>query len=336
MTDKENALRVVRFDAPERVLTGLPTHGLAYRGCNHEGYGGGGHHLPVGSRWTDIWGTRWHKSHAGVMGFPRAHPLGDFPAALRTYRWPDADDERICGRIHDRAPLCNRREQFLAGSHRETLWEKSYMLVGMETLMCAFHAEPNAVRELLRRIMDFQLAVARHYLTVGVEVAGLGDDLGTQAALLFSPDVLHEFFLPEYRRLFHLYKAAGVIVAFHSCGHVEPVLDVFMDLGVDVLNPVQATANDLDAVRRATQGRMALQGGVRSDTIVRGPVSAIRDEVARRLWQLGRDGGYFCSPDQGMPWPKEHIDALHAAVADLGRYPLKPPSDSGQWIADSG
>jgi len=67
---------------------------------------------------------------------------------------------------------------------------------------------------------------------------------------------------------------------------------------------------------------MALQGGVSSATIVAGPVEAIRTEVAERLRQLGRDGGYFCGPDQGMPWPEPHIQALHDAVDDLGRYPL--------------
>ena len=54
MNAKENALRIIRFDNPERIVTGCPTTGIAYRGCNHEGYAGGGHHLPVGSRWTDI------------------------------------------------------------------------------------------------------------------------------------------------------------------------------------------------------------------------------------------------------------------------------------------
>lgn len=77
-------------------------------------------------------------------------------------------------------------------------------------------------------------------------------------------------------------------------------------------------------MRRRTLGRMALQGGVRSSTVVAGPVEAIRGEVAQRLWQLGHEGGYFCGPDQGMPWPEAHIQALRDAVAELGRYPLDP------------
>ena len=328
MNAKENALRIIHFDRPERVMTAPPTHGIAYRGANHEGYEGGGHHLPVGSRWTDIWGTGWHKEHAGVMGFPRQHPLADLPRALRSYPWPDPDDERICGWIDEQAAGWDSSSTLLNGSHRDTLWEKSYMLVGMQDLMCSFFTEPQAVRELLHRIMDFQLGIARHYLAAGVEMVSMGDDLGTQKGLLLSPEIVHEFLVPEYRRLFDLYKAHGVLVNFHSCGHIVPILETWIDLGVDILNPIQATANDLDQVRCLTQGRMALQGGVRSATVMSGPVEAIRTEVAQRLWQLGREGGYFCGPDQGMPWPEAHIRALYEAAEELGRYPLNLPDQA--------
>jgi uroporphyrinogen decarboxylase len=192
----------------------------------------------------------------------------------------------------------------------------------MEGMMVAFYQQPKAAKRILRMIMDFQLAVAEHYLEVGVELVTLGDDLGTQSGALLSPAVVEEFLLPEYRRLCSLYRNNDVIISFHSCGHVEPLLDLFMELGVSVLNPVQATANDLAAVRRRTAGRLALQGGVRSATLVSGPPSAIQAEVAERIRLLGADGGYFCSPDQGMPWPEEHYRVFLDAVADFGVYPI--------------
>ena len=299
-----------------------PRHRVAYLGCHHEGYQGGGHHLPVGSHWADIWGTGWQREHEGVMGFPRVHPLADLVAALRDYRWPDPDDERIYGRIYRQAQAWDRPAAFLSGSHRDTLWEKSYMLVGMEAIMCYFHTEPNAVRELLHRIMDFQLGIARHYLAIGVEMVDTGDDLGTQRGLLLSPRIIGEFLVPEYRRLFELYRRHNVLIMHHSCGHIVPLLDTFMELGVHILNPLQATANDLDQVRRVTQGRMALMGGINSALVMSGPPDAVRAEVARRIWQLGRSGGYFCQPDQGLPWPEAHYAALAAAVEEYGGYPV--------------
>jgi len=323
MNAKENALRIIRFDDPERIVEGPPTHEVGYLGCNHEGYEAPGHDVPVGTTWTDVWGTTWQKEKEGVMGFPRKHPMADLVRGLKEHTWPDPDDERICSRIYKQAENCERAEVFLQGSHRETLWEKSYMLVGMQDLMCFFHTEPGAVKELLHRIIDFDLAVAKHYVSVGVEIAAMGDDLGTQNGLLFSPEILHEFFVPEYRRLFDFYIQHEILIGFHSCGHISPILDVFMDLGVDILNPVQATANDLELVREHTQGRMALQGGINSGLIVTGPIERIRQEVHHRIRQLGRHGGYFCGPDQGMPWPEEHIQALREAVEEYGKYPLQ-------------
>ena len=321
LTARENTQRILAFDHPERVMRDPPFHWLAYRGANHEGYDGGGHDLPVGSVWVDVWGTQWHRSHEGVMGFPRACALNT-PDKLRDYRWPDPDDERICGPIHAGAKAFPGGDVFLAGSHRNTLWEKIYQIVGMENAMEYFFTEPAFMREVLHRIMDFQLALARHYLQAGIEFAMFTDDLGTQQGPLLGPDLVREFFVPEYRRLTSFYKEKGVRIWFHSCGAIEWMIPTFIDLGVDILNPVQATANDRERVRRATQGRLTLHGGVPNDLVLKGPLAAIRAEVQRTLWQLGREGGYFCAPDQHMPFPREHEEAFAQAVNEFGCYPL--------------
>jgi uroporphyrinogen decarboxylase len=317
MNPKENALRNIHFDHPERITGGCPVYTLSYLGCDHQGFTGGGHDSPAGTVWTDIWGTEWHKELEGVMGFPRGNPLAQ-PGALSTYHWPDPDDERICGQIYRQAQDFPGGDRFLAGANRDTLWEKAYMLVGMEKLFVYFYEQPEFVREVLHRIMDFQLGIAAHYLKLGVELVFMSDDLGTQRGPLLNPRLVREFFLPEYQRLFDLYKSHNVLIDFHSCGGIQAFLGMWMDLGVDVLNPVQATANDLDALRAATQGRMALRGGVSSVTIMEGPEERIEQEVRFRIAQLGRSGGYFCDADQVMPFPPEHRQALDRAVERWG------------------
>ncbi|MCE5200166.1 MAG: uroporphyrinogen decarboxylase family protein [Armatimonadota bacterium] len=321
MMQRENTIRTIKFDHPERVSPGPLSYMLTYQGCNHEGYTGCGDDHAVGEMWTDIWGTQWHKEFPDVMGFPYGYPLAD-PVQLDSYQWPNPDDPRICGKIYEMLREYQAGDVFLAGQHRDTLWEKAYMLVGMENMMEYLYTEPDYAREVLHRIMDFQIGIARHYIEAGIEMIWAGDDLGTQCAPLLNPKIVEEFFVPEYKRLFGLYKSRGVIINFHSCGHIEEFLDMFIDLGVDVLNPVQATANDLERVRNRTQGKMALLGGVSTQIIMDGPVERIREEVRKRLWQLGKGGGYFCSPDQGMPFPKENIDAFYKAVDDYGVYPL--------------
>jgi uroporphyrinogen decarboxylase len=326
MNAKENALRIIHFDHPERVVNWLPIHYVCYHGCNHRGFDGGeAHDGPVGSKWFDIWGTRWHKIHGGVMGLPKGYPLAHVNS-LKSYEWPNPDDERICGKIYRMAESFAHDTKFLTGHHRDTLWEKSYMLVGMENIMIYLLTEPGFAKEVFHRIMDFQLGIAQHYVNVGVEHVLLGDDLGTQRGPLVGPRIVAEFLVPEYERLFRFYKERDVLITFHSCGKIEAFLDIFIKLGVDVLNPLQVTANDLDEVRARTKGRMALQGGVSSATVMDGPVDRIAAEVRERIWQLGQDGGYFCDPDQDLPFPKRHTEAFRRAVEEYGCYPLQPPS----------
>jgi uroporphyrinogen decarboxylase len=322
MSPVENFLHTLHFQPADWIPSAAAVFELSYYGANHQGFDWSlSHDSPLGTRWTDIWGTGWHKIHPGVMGMPVVNPLAD-PAALAGYTWPDPDDERICGQVYRLAQTYQREvspdDQLPGASHRDTLWEKAYMLVGMENMMIYFRSEPAFAREVLRHIMDFQLGMARHYLNLGVRVANLGDDLGTQTGSLLGPRIVSEFLVPEYRRLFQLYKEHGVIINFHCCGNLDGVLDVLFDLGIDILNPLQASANDLDAVRARTQGRVCLQGGVSSAVIMDGPVEAIQAEVRQRLAQLGGQGGYICCPDQGMPYPPEHLAAVYTAVEQWG------------------
>ena len=255
------------------------------------------------------------------MGFPRINPLA-MPENLKSYIWPDPNDDRICAKIYKTRESYDGSDVFIGGSHRDTLWEKSYMLVGMENMMEYLYTEPQYAKEILHNIMDFQLGIAKHYIKSGVEIVFMGDDLGTQKSLLIGKEKLYKFFVPEYRRLFDFYRQHGVLISFHSCGHVEPVIDMFMELGVNVLNPVQATANDIVKIRTATEGKMAINGAVSTEIILNGSVSDVEAAVKNAIKTLGKNGGYFCSPDQYMTFPKENIDVFYETVDKYGKYPL--------------
>ncbi len=323
MNRKELALETIRCRNHQKILTEIPTYTLSYLGADHDGYEG--HvdelHRPVGSRWTDIWGTEWHKEYPDLMGLPSYCPISE-PEKLAEYHWPDPDDERIIGAIYrgkeefDR--LEDRENYILCGSHRDTLWEKSYMLVGMEAMMEYFYTEPEFAEEILDRIMEFQLGIARHYLAVGVEMVDMSDDLGSQTSLLMSPAMIQEFLVPRYRKLFEVYKKAGVLVHFHSCGHVLPLFDTFVDLGVDVLNPIQVSANNREEVAASAKGRLSLHGGVSSSVLMTGTPEEIDAEVREAIRVFGKDGGYFCSPDQYMPYPPENLEIMRASIERWG------------------
>jgi len=319
MNAVDNFKQVVAFGSPAYIPHSIPAHSLKYHGADHEDFDGHGHDSPVGTEWTDIWGTVWHKDLDGVMAFPKKFPLADLEQ-LDSFTLVDPDDAKYSGLITELLQKHNPAADLLCGSHRDTLWERAYMLVGMENLMEYFFTEPALVKRLLHRIIDFHLKLAESYIAAGVNLVSMSDDHGTQHSLILGKHILKEFFIPEYERLFSFYKERGVLINFHSCGHIEPLLDTFMYLGVDILNPIQAAANDLDSVRKITQGKMALMGGVNSEILMQGDFNVTRELVKTRMKQLGANGGYICTPDQGMPFPEGTYEVIRETVEAFGRY----------------
>jgi len=319
LTEIQNFMEAIRFGKPEYVPPRIPGYGLKYHGADHEDFDGHGHHSPVGTEWTDIWGTGWHKDLDGVMGFPKRFPLEDLED-LDAFTFVNPDDPKYNYLITERLAAFTPGEGLLVGSHRDTLWERAYMLVGMENMMVYIHTEPELVRRLLHKIMDFHLKLAAHYVKAGVQMVDMSDDHGMQHSLILGERVIKEFFVPEYARLCSFYKANGVLINFHSCGHIEQILDVFMDLGIDILNPIQAAANNVETIRRVTDGRMTLCGAVNSEILMLNDHDSIRAVVKERIGQLGKNGGYICCPDQGMPYKQEALDVMNDAILEYGKY----------------
>lgn len=321
LSPKENYLRAVRFQEAEYVPNGrcLPVEQVGYFGVNPED------NRPEGSAaWQDFWGVGHEQELEGVMPFPKHHPMPD-PDKWDEYRWPDpATLERMHSPLA-KATAVDRENLLLAVSHRSTLFERAWKLVGMENLLVSMAADPDRAEWLFDQILAFQTGVARQYLDrLHPDMASLGDDLGTQRGLIFSVAHFRRFLKPRYARLIAMYKERGVLVWFHSCGHIMPLVADFMELGIDILNPVQARANeDLPLLRRQTAGCMALHGGVDTQyTLTLGTADEVRAEVHERIRTLGRDGGYICAPDQHMPLPAANVSAFDEAVAAYGQHPI--------------
>jgi len=321
MNIKETALEILRFKRSDILLQGFPTFEMSYYGANHEGYetNGKSHDVPVGTFWTDVWGVGWLKEQEGVMGFPREHPISK-PEMLKSYKFPDPNDERIYAKIYKDKEIYEKQyadTMFLGGSLRSTVWERTYKLIGMENLMEYFYTEPNFVEDVLDTVTNFQLQILDYYFDAGATVFNCGDDLGTQNSLLLSPNVMEQFLKPRYKKVMDKIKTKDGIINFHSCGHIEPILEMFIELKIDILNPVQATANNLENVIKITQNRLALQGGISSHMLVVGTPEEVRQNTRDVVALLNKNGGYFCGPDQGMVFNPDNIAAMNDEIYSL-------------------
>ena len=312
MTPKENLLRAIRYDNPEWLPRGDEgvMAGIAYEG-----------NFKVAC-WTDAWGTRWETTRDDMVPFPKGNPLPDL-TRIEDFRVPDPHamfdaDTEIAARM---AAIPDRDEKLVFGQQVYFLYERAWALTGLESFMAAFHEHPDELRELLRRITDYNIAIFERYLELGVDGIGFSEDLGTQRSLMISPKHFREFLVPEYKRAFAPVKAAGKLVNFHSCGCVQDVIPDLIEVGVDILNPVQARANDLALVKQLAYGKLALQGGIDAQQVLmRGTPAEVEVEVRRVIGILAPGGGFIIGPDQGMPFPDENIEAMWREAKRSGRY----------------
>ena len=267
LTAKTNFLEVLKFGHPEYVPCSetMPVSKIGFFGVNPED------NRPPGAKtWTDLWQVRHEQKMEDIMPFPAYYPL-EHIENWENYIWPDPHSQVFYEQPKERiAKIPDRKEVVVAGSHRSTLLERAWKLVGMENLFTMMVNKPDRIKWLLRHIMDFQLGVAKEYVRLGIELALLGDDFGTQQSLLFSPIFFEKFFKPQYQRIVDFYKSKDILISFHSCGCIGGLVDEFLDLGIDILNPVQAEANNLKVLRKNTMGKITLQGAVSTRALTLG------------------------------------------------------------------
>ena len=178
------------------------------------------------------------------------------------------------------------------------------------------------------------MKVTDHITSVGLEAVRryelydsvwFYDDMGANQGPMFPPKTFRQIFLPCYRRMCDAYRRAGVSkIGLHCDGNIEPLLDMLVDAGIDILNPVEPKAG-MDVVRlRKRYGRkLAFCGGLDNAFILpRGERDEIENHVAHVL-EAGRDGGLIIGTHSiGPDISVETYDFLRGLIRKLGRYPL--------------
>jgi uroporphyrinogen decarboxylase len=272
--------------------------------------------------WKDKWGVQWKIAREDMVPFPKGNPLPNLEH-LDEYGFPDPDDLEFTDANKKFLLEVDRDSHLIYGTLTYFMFERAWALMGMNNFLKSFFTHPKEMKILLHRIADFNMRVFERYLEVGVDGFTFSEDLGHQQGLMISPKLFREFFAPEYKRCFQQLAKEGKIIDFHSCGRVQDIVEDLIDVGVTILNPVQARANNLALVKQKCMGKMALKGGVDSHLLMLGPIWNIRAEVKRVIRILAPGGGYIIGPDQFMPFPLEYIKALWTTAEQYGRYPLR-------------
>ncbi len=306
----ENLMEAVRFGSPEYVPLGNETfwHGIQFEGNFRM------------EDWTDLWGVRWEVGIENTVPFPKGNPLPSLDR-LGDFRFPGPSELTFTDQMRRQLAAVDRGERLVRGQLTYLLFERAWAIMGMDNFLTSLITHPGEAHAFLHGIAHYARGVFDRYLELDVDGISFSEDLGTQRALMVSPAMFREFLLPEYEYCFENVLAAGKMVEFHSCGCVDAVAGELAAIGVTILNPVQARANDLAKLKRDTLGRMALSGGIDTALLVNGTPEQVRAEVIRVMEFLKPGGGYVCTPDQGIPGiPPGNMEALWQTAREVGRY----------------
>jgi uroporphyrinogen decarboxylase len=286
----------------------------------------------------DEWGFVYRRvPHAfGVYLEIVGRPLAGVASAreLARYRLPDPAAPGRFDVARDRAARYGRSHALL-GIIECTVFEMAWNMVGLELFLTDMALRRDYVGPLLDEVAEYSIGIGRALIELGADALLMGDDVGMDIGPMLSPRMWREWLQPRLQRVIDAYRAArpDVILAYHTCGSVLPFIEPLIEMGVQVLNPIQVTARGMDpAVLKARYGdRLAFCGGIdQRQVLPHGTPADVEREVRRRIGELGPGGGYLAAPthDIQADTPVGNVLALFEACRRWGRYPVRAGSDS--------
>ena len=280
MTERENWLRAVQFNGPEWIpcqVAFSPLTWHTYRERLEEvvlrhprvfpGYKKGDRDFDFfppgyapGEVVTDSWGCVWKNGIPGLEGQVVGNPLADWDA-LATYTPPDPERDGTFGKRDweavkkDIAARKQRGELTLGDGER--LFDRLYSLRGFENLMMDFATgDPNVYR-LIDMVLEYEMKLVEIWLDIGVDAMAFHTDIGTQKALMISPDHFRKYIKPMFKQIFAPCVESGTLVLLSSDGALLEIVDDLIECGVSTHDP-QVRANTLDGIEKAYKGKMCV------------------------------------------------------------------------------
>ncbi len=220
---------------------------------------------------------------------------------IESHEWPLADwfdfsnIEEQCDRYSDYA---------VSGGFWGSLRSKVDSLLGMQNAMIAMYENPDIVKTIVKKAGEFFRKANKRFFEAAkgkIDVFMTAEDLGTQNSILMSIEMFKEFYYDEHKRIIDEARPYVKKIMFHSCGSISKYLPILIDMGVDIINPIQVRASNMDPeyLKDTFGDRLCFHGGIDTQfTLPGGTEEMVRSEVRERIGILGRNGGYILAPSQ--------------------------------------
>jgi uroporphyrinogen decarboxylase len=259
----------------------------------------------------DAWGVA-HSHQPNCHHMTRMHhPLrGDDVTLdeLRRYPLPTLSADALAGTTAF-VGQCHDRGLAAAAGMACTVWEISWYLRSMEDLMADMMMEDERATVHLDRLTASAVERIQLAARAGFDIVQLGDDIGMQQTIMMSLDLWRTWLKPRLARVIRAGREIkpDLLVFYHSCGYVLPFLEDLIEVGVDILNPVQPECMRFEEVHHAVGGRMSFWGTVGTQTTLPfGTPADVRDVIWANLRRCGQAGGLVIAPthmvEPEVPW----------------------------------
>lgn len=250
------------------------------------------------------------------------HPLKDAETLeeLQAYPYPKyKKGAMFYGKIGAKiAHMCGK---FVIGGMQCTIWEQAWYMRSMEGLMMDMLAEPEMAAYILDRVTENSIIRAENYAEAGVDAIYLGDDIGMQQSIMMSEEMYVEYLKPRLKKVIDAARAINpnVLIFYHSCGFIEPFIPHLIEVGVDVLNPIQPECMDFKDIFTKYGDKISFFGTIGTQTMMPfGTPAEIKKYVKDTLDFVGKKGGLLISPTHILEpeVPPENIAAYIEACKE--------------------
>ena len=262
----------------------------------------------------DEWGVGWTRGRA--VSFPLIegyHRLAD-------YRFPDPNAAGRFDAVKEGIAKARAEGKYVLAMVWFTLYMRLWFLRGFDNLLMDHYLEPEQFTRLRDRVLEFNLEIIRQWHEIGVDGIYFADDWGEQRSLLMNPEDWRRLYADCYRRMFEAAHAGGAQVWMHLCGNVTSIVLDLLEAGLNVLNPIQPRAMDLEQLARDYGGKLAFYGGIDvQQTLPFGTPQQVKDEVRWLCERLGGTGGYFPNNSHTLNAgiPVENVAAMLEALEEF-------------------
>ncbi len=275
-------------------------------------------HEQEGEGHTDIWGIRWVKRGAfnQIEGFPL---MGADPESVLRYSFPEEHLEMLLARMLP--VLTNRGDAFIGVDVSPCVFEMYWRLRGMEDAILDFALHPKMTEIMLARCADFSVMLSKASCErFDVDWLWTGDDVAGQQALIMSPALWRTMIKPHLKRVVDIGTGKKLPVAYHCCGALREIIPDLIEIGIQVLNPVQCNCPGMDPLdlKREFGTALTFMGGVDTQGVLpNGTAADVRRATEWLIEGMTSDGGgYILAASHTVPpeTPDENIFALYQAA----------------------